>query len=232
MILGAAGGLGGAALAACAADPRFEQVVAISRRRPAALPAGPVTWLAADLMDEAALARAAETVAGLGEPTRVLVAAGRLHGPGLAPEKSWRALDGAALQALYADNAVGPALAAKHLLPRLPRDRASVFAVLSARVGSIGDNRLGGWHGYRMAKAALNMLVHTLAIELARSHPLAACVALHPGTTATDLSAPFVRPAAAATPEQAAARLLALMDRLGPEDSGGFFAPDGAALPW
>ena len=133
----------------------------------------------------------------------------------------------------YRINAVGPALVAKHLLPLTPRDRRAVFAALSARVGSIGDNRLGGWHAYRASKAGLNMILKTLAIEMARTHPLAVIAGLHPGTVATDLSAPFqkgVTPARLLTPEQAAERLMAVVEGLTPSDSGGVFAWDGARI--
>ena len=146
-----------------------------------------------------------------------------------------RALDAASLAALFATNAIGPALVAKHLLPLTPRDRSSLFAALSARVGSIGDNRLGGWYGYRASKAALNMMIRNLAIEQRRTRPLSVCVALHPGTVQTALSAPFqasVRPERLFTPAHSAEALMRVMECLGPEDSGGFFAWDGAAIPW
>ena len=126
-------------------------------------------------------------------------------------------------------------LGAALMLPRLPRDRRAVFAVLSARVGSIGDNRLGGWHGYRASKAALNMLVKTLSVELARTHPLAAIVALHPGTVDSSLSAPFQRGVALGrlfSPDQAAGQLLDVVDGLSAADSGSFIAWDGERLPW
>jgi NAD(P)-dependent dehydrogenase (short-subunit alcohol dehydrogenase family) len=133
----------------------------------------------------------------------------------------------------FALNAIGPALLMKHFLPMLPRDAKSVFVTLSAKVGSIGDNAAGGWYSYRAAKAALNQLVHTAAIELRHKRPKAVCIAMHPGTVDTPLSAPFaksglnVRP-----PERAAAEMLAVIARLTPEDSGKFFAYDGTELPW
>jgi NAD(P)-dependent dehydrogenase (short-subunit alcohol dehydrogenase family) len=136
---------------------------------------------------------------------------------------------------LFAVNTIGPALIAKHMLPKLPRDRPAVFAVLSARVGSIGDNRLGGWHGYRASKAALNMLIANLAIEMRRTHPLAVIVALHPGTVATSLSEPFQAGVAADklfSPETSATHLLNVIDRLSPEDSGSFLAWNAERLPW
>jgi NAD(P)-dependent dehydrogenase (short-subunit alcohol dehydrogenase family) len=140
----------------------------------------------------------------------VIAAAGLLHSAGIKPEKSWRNLEAGTLAHNFAVNAIGPALVAKHFLPLLPRGRRSAFAALSARVSSIGDNRLGGWHGYRASKAALNMLVKTLAIELARTRPGAICVA-HLGTADMDLSRPFkqsVAPGRLFTVEAAAAHLL------------------------
>ena len=163
------------------------------------------------------------------------MASGILHDDeALRPEKTWRALDGAALERVYRINAVGPALVAKHFLPLLARDRKSVFAALSARVGSISDNHLGGWHAYRASKAALNMLLRTFAIELARRNPRAICVGLHPGTVDTGLSAPFqanVPEGKLFTPDFAAARLLEVVDRLKPDDSGKVFAWDGQLIP-
>lgn len=187
-----------------------------------------------DFADETAIAAAAEAI---GSPTSVIVATGLLHdeAAGIAPEKSLRALDGATMARVLAVNTIGPALVAKHVLPRLPRDRRAVFAVLSAKVGSISDNRLGGWHAYRASKAALNMLVRNFAIECARTHPQAVIAALHPGTVDSRLSAPFQRgmtPGKLFSPDQAAGHLLAVLDGLTPADSGGLFAWDGERLPW
>jgi NAD(P)-dependent dehydrogenase (short-subunit alcohol dehydrogenase family) len=129
---------------------------------------------------------------------------------------------------------VGPALVAKHFLPLLPRQGRSVFAALSARVGSIGDNRLGGWHSYRASKAALNMLIKNASIELARTRPDAVIVGLHPGTVDTGLSKPFQRGVAhnkLFTPEYCAERLIAVTDGLTRDDTGHVFAWDGARVP-
>ena len=155
--------------------------------------------------------------------------------PARARARAGEELDGAALERAFRINATGPALVAKHFLPLLARDRKAAFAALSARVGSIEDNRLGGWHAYRASKAALNMLIRTLAIEMARRRPQALCVALHPGTVDTALSAPFQGGLAAEQlfpPQVAAARLLAVLDRLEAADSGRLFAWDGAAIPF
>jgi NAD(P)-dependent dehydrogenase (short-subunit alcohol dehydrogenase family) len=137
------------------------------------------------------------------------------------------------MQKSFAVNAIGPALLMKSLLPLLPRTGKAVFATLSARVGSIGDNQIGGWYSYRAAKAALNQLVHTAAIELKRTRPEAICVALHPGTVATPLSAPFAKAGLKIRPPEEAARdLLAVIESLSPAQSGGFFDYRGTEMPW
>jgi NAD(P)-dependent dehydrogenase (short-subunit alcohol dehydrogenase family) len=151
----------------------------------------------------------------------------------MAPEKSLRAIEPQAMAQAFAINAIGPALLMKHFLPRLDRTGRAVFATLSARVGSIGDNRIGGWYSYRASKAALNQLVRTASIELARTHPHAICVALHPGTVASALSAPFAKSGLnVQTPAEAAARLLAVIDALGSADSGGFIDQNGEIVPY
>ncbi len=186
-----------------------------------------------DLTDEASIARAADRVAGMGTPTLVIVATGLLHGPGIAPEKTIRAVDADAMARAFAVNAIGPALVMKHVLPLMPRDRRAVFAVLSAKVGSIGDNRLGGWHSYRASKAALNQITRTASVELRRTHPKAICVAFHPGTVATRLSDGFAKTGLQVqTPDQAAAALLATIDRLDASHRGAFLDRFGQPIPW
>lgn len=224
VVVGASGGIGGALLARLAGERSFRGVVGLGRDSVPPL----------DLTSEETIARAAAHVAGTGhEPRLVVDATGFLHGDGLAPERSWRELDPAHMAMAFAVNATGPALLMKHFLPLLPRDGKAVFATLSARVGSIGDNRLGGWYSYRASKAALNQLVRTAAVELGRRRPAAVCVALHPGTVDTGLSAPFAKAGLEVRPAgQAADRLLRVIDRLAAEDSGGFFDHRGARLPW
>ncbi len=221
VVVGASGGIGAAVAAGLGADGRYAAVHAWSRSQ-----------TGFDLEDEASIARAATGLAA-SSPTLVFVATGVLH-HGFEPERSYRAMTAEHLLRDYRINTVGPALVAKHLLPLMPRDRRAVFAVLSARVGSIGDNRLGGWHSYRASKAALNMLLRNLAVELARTHPQAIVAGLHPGTVDSALSAPFqrgVKPDRLFTPEHSAERLLAVVDGLEPADSGGVFAWDGQRIP-
>jgi NAD(P)-dependent dehydrogenase (short-subunit alcohol dehydrogenase family) len=223
VVFGAGGGIGGALVEAIQAARKFKHVVSFSRR----------TSPAIDLLDEGSLERAAAFAADLGELRLVIDATGFLHDDRQGPEKSWRQLDAANIARAFALNAVGPALIMKHVLPRLPRSGKSVFATLSARVGSIGDNRLGGWYSYRASKAALNQLVRTAAVELGRRSPNAICVALHPGTVATALSAPFAATGLEVHPPTAAARhLLAVVDQLTAEANGGFFDWRGQPVPW
>ena len=211
IVIGAGGGIGSALAAAL--DARGGEVVRLSRRSEPPL----------DLDNDASIEAAAQRVADRGPFDLVIVATGLLHGPGVVPERSVRQIDGAALDRLFRVNATGPALVIRHFLPLLTRDSRGVVAALSARVGSIGDNRIGGWVGYRAAKAALNQIVRTIAIELKRSHPEAILVGLHPGTVDTGLSAPFQRNVARErlfTPDQAATQLLDVIDRLTADDSG------------
>ena len=211
IVIGAGGGIGSALAAAL--EARGGEVVRLSRRSEPPL----------DLDNDASIEAAAQRVADHGPFDLVIVATGLLHGPGVVPERSVRQIDGAALDRLFRINATGPALIIRHFLPLLTRNSRGVMVALSARVGSIGDNRIGGWVGYRAAKAALNQIIRTIAIELKRTHPEAILVGLHPGTVDTDLSAPFQRNVAREglfTPDQAATQLLEVIGRLTADDSG------------
>ena len=189
-----------------------------------------------DLCDDASLDALREhAVRHLNDLRLVLNTAGLLHGPQLQPEKRLASVTRQQLRQSFELNAYGPILLARSLEPAMSRTQPSHFASLSARVGSIGDNRLGGWYGYRAAKAAQNQLLHTLAIEWSRRLPLCCVSALHPGTTATALSEPFrgsVPPHRLFAPQQAAEALLQVLQQLGPDQSGGFWAWDGSAIPW
>ena len=224
VVIGASGGIG-AALADALAT-RGTDVVALARSY-----SGDAHL---DLADERSIAAAAARVAAGAPVQLVVIATGVLADATVAPERALPSLTGDGLAHYFAINATGPALAVKHFAPLLPRRGGAAIAALSARVGSIGDNRLGGWYGYRASKAALNMLIATAAVELKRTRPDATCVALHPGTVATALSRPFTARTPADrvfTPADAAAHLLAVLDALTPADSGGCFAWDGARVP-
>lgn len=217
LVIGASGGIGSAVRTALQA--RGAEVVGLSR-----------SGDGLDVTDEASVAAVLGGVEGTFD--LVFVATGGLEVGGFRPEKSVKALDGAALAAQFALNAIGPALVLKHVWRMIPRDRPARVAVLSARVGSIGDNRLGGWHGYRAAKAALNQIVRTCAVELARTHPMAALVALHPGTVATGLTAAYAGGHPTVEPAVAAERLLAVLDGLGSAQSGLFFDWKAERVEW
>jgi NAD(P)-dependent dehydrogenase (short-subunit alcohol dehydrogenase family) len=183
-----------------------------------------------DPTDEASVARAAAT---LDSVDLAIVTTGMLHDAVQQPERALKALDPANLARSFAINSIAPAIIAKHIIPKMPRDRRTVFAALGARVGSIGDNRTGGWHSYRASKAALVMLIGTIATEVARSHPQAIVVTLHPGTVDTPMSKPFQRGVPdnkLFTAERAAKALLDVISGLTPSDSGGHFAWDGARI--
>jgi NAD(P)-dependent dehydrogenase (short-subunit alcohol dehydrogenase family) len=223
MIFGATGGIGEALAAEYASRHPLAQVIGVSRN---CIPA-------VDLLDESSISAAAREYAKAGiSPDLVIVATGVLHKNGKGPEKSLRELDPEWMVENYRINAVGPALIAKHFLPLMPRSGRTCLAILSARVGSISDNRLGGWHSYRASKAALNMLVRNISIEAQRRNPEAIIVGLHPGTVETPLSAPFKgNPAHVRfTAADAAKQLLDVLDGLNPAQSGQLFAYDGTVI--
>jgi NAD(P)-dependent dehydrogenase (short-subunit alcohol dehydrogenase family) len=187
-----------------------------------------------DFAEPTSIAAAAERVP-FGAVHRLVVATGVLHGSDLAPERSLRDLDADRLGRSFLINTVGPALVLRHFVPLLAREGRVEVALLSARVGSIADNRLGGWYGYRASKAALNQIVRSAAIEVARSRPEAVLVALHPGTVDTAMSRPFqagVADGKLFSPARSAACLAEVLARLAPADSGGFFDWKGEAIPF
>lgn len=230
IVIGAGGGIGAALVTELAESGRFSVVHALSRTPGDDARAGVRSGFI-DIADPASIAAAAQAIAD--DVACAVVATGLLHEGARRPERRLSELDPDWLARQFQVNTIGPALALRHFAPKLPRDRRAVIACLSARVGSIADNRLGGWYGYRTAKAALNQMVRCAAIELARSHPQAICVALHPGTVDTGLSAPFQTNVPAErlfTPATAAGHLIDVLDRLTPEQSGGLFAWDGTAI--
>lgn len=217
VVIGASGAIGGAVADQLEALGRT--VVRISRSTQPPL----------DLLDELSIEAAAEHVRDrIGPLDLVFDATGFLHGEDFMPERSWRSLDPDHMLLDYRLNTVGPALLMKHLLPLLRRDERAVFATLSARVGSISDNRLGGWHSYRASKAALNQMVRTCSIELARKNPGAICVAIHPGTVSSRLSEPFSKSGLdVRSPDVAAAEILDVLQALEPADTGNLFDHKG-----
>ncbi len=226
IVVGAGGGLGAALLAQLQADGSYARVVALGRS----------SDLHIDYADEASIAAAAQAVAGICEQSGLelrllLVASGFLHGEAGQPERSWSHLEMAYLQQVFLVNTLGPALLIKHFFPLLPKRGRCVAGFVSARVGSIGDNALGGWYGYRASKAALNQLVKTASIELKRRNPDSVCVALHPGTVDTALSQPFAKTGLKVRlPQQAAAELLGVITSVQPADTGALMDYQGQTL--
>lgn len=228
LVVGAGGGLGAALLAQLQADASYERVLALGRN----------SELPIDYADEASIAAAAQAVAATCEQSGldlrlVLVASGFLHGQAGQPERSWSHLDMAYLQQVFLVNTLGPALLIKHFFPLMPKHGRCVAGFVSARVGSIADNALGGWYGYRASKAALNQLVKTASIELTRRNRDSVCVALHPGTVDTPLSQPFAKTGLKVRrPQQAAKELLGVIASLKPSDTGTLMDYQGQLLPF
>ena len=215
LVVGASGGIGGALVAEF--KDRGYLVTSVSRHEDGL-----------DITDEASV------TAHLGGINTqfdvVVVATGALSVQG-EPEKTLKTLSAKAMAAQFAVNAIGPALILRHSVRLLPRNRRTVFAAISARVGSIGDNALGGWYSYRASKAALNQVIRTASIELKRTHKQSVCVALHPGTVATEFTRDYPNHATVA-PRTSAGNLLNVLDQLSPDDSGGFFDWAGKVVPW
>ncbi|MCT4498062.1 SDR family oxidoreductase [Pseudomonas sivasensis] len=220
LVIGASGAIGSAFCELLNHDPSCAYVRELGRNSVPCL----------DLEEADSIASAASELAQEAPYQLILHAAGLLHRDEIKPEKSYSAIEADTLQTIFQVNTIGPALVLRHFLPLL--DPRGAMAMLSAKVGSIGDNRLGGWYAYRASKAALNMMIKTAAIELARTRPQTRLLSLHPGTVISGLSHPF-RGASEARPANIAAHeLLSLIDRLGPADSGNFFAYNGERLPW
>ncbi|TNC63748.1 SDR family NAD(P)-dependent oxidoreductase [Rubellimicrobium roseum] len=217
LVIGASGGIG-AALAA-ALEGHGAEVVRLSRARDGL-----------DLRDPGSVERVMAGIEGTFDA--VLVATGVLAPEGRGPEKAMVAVEAATMAEVMQVNAIGPALILRHMARLLPRKGRSVLAVLSARVGSIGDNRLGGWHSYRASKAALNQIVRGAAIELARTHREAVVASLHPGTVATPFTAAYTPAHDKLEPGEAARRLLSVLERLTPEETGRFWDHEGREVPW
>ncbi|QFT91996.1 C-factor [Roseovarius sp. THAF9] len=217
LVIGASGGIGSALVAEL--EKRDVRVTRLSR-----------SGDGLDVTDEASVEAHLGSLDG--EFDLVFVATGALELDGRGPEKSLKELSAEAMEAQFRVNCVGPSLVLKHAVRLLPRDRECRFAALSARVGSIGDNGLGGWYSYRTAKAAVNQMIHGGAIELSRTHKQSICVALHPGTVETPLTEKFAGGHKTVTPEAAAQNLLDVLAGLTPENTGQFFDWAGEPVPW
>ena len=217
LVIGASGGIGGALCTELASQGW--QVRGLSRS---------IDGL--DVTDETSISHHLGALKGPFQ--RIIIATGALEIGGHAPEKALKHLSADGMTLQFALNTIGPALVMKHAVALLPRDAPCVVAALSARVGSIEDNRAGGWHSYRAAKAALNQFLRGAAIELGRTHKQTICVALHPGTVQTDLTRKYLGRHPAVPPAEAADNLLRVIDGLRPEDSGGFFDWAGKPIPW
>jgi NAD(P)-dependent dehydrogenase (short-subunit alcohol dehydrogenase family) len=221
LVIGASGGIGSAVTDALNDDPQCAHVIALSRSRNRL-----------DLTDEESVATAAQNIAPGDGFDLIFNAAGVLDINGAGPEKAFKDIDAEVMARALAVNAVGTALAFKYFLPLMKRDGKSVFATLSARVGSIADNRLGGWMSYRASKAALNQIVRCAAIEEKRRNKESIVVALHPGTIPTPLTEKYAKDRYTASPEECARNLLGVISRLSAEQSGGFFDYAGETIPW
>ena len=222
-VIGASGAIGGACVRRLVERYPAAHVHAFARD----------AELSIDYDDEASIAAAAELAAQAGPLDLVLVATGMLHSGNTLPEKSLRDLSADKFARIFAANTITPALIAKHFLPRLNRERPAVFAAISARVGSISDNQLGGWYAYRASKAALNMVIKNAAIEMSRRNKKAIVVGLHPGTVDSPLSKPFQANVAAGklfAPEYSAQKLVQVLESLTPAHNGQCLAWDGEVI--
>ncbi|OCQ94833.1 cell-cell signaling protein [Nostoc sp. MBR 210] len=244
MIIGASQGIGLGFVKQLIQDTRIDKIYATHRQEQTAQELLDLTEeypdklnsLQMDITDESQIVKAVQNIRSqINKLHLVINCVGLLHEGDLQPEKSLKHINPENLLRYFQINSIGAVLLAKHLLPLFRHQEPSVFASISAKVGSIGDNQLGGWYGYRASKAALNMLMRTTAIEYGRSSPQTLVVTLHPGTTDTRLSRPFQRnvpPEKLFSVERTVSQLLTVIEKLEPSDSGQFFSWDGSKLPW
>jgi NAD(P)-dependent dehydrogenase (short-subunit alcohol dehydrogenase family) len=225
VVVGASGGIGAAMVDRLVASDQIARVHTLSRQGKSH-PSPKVSNLTFDFTNEESIEAAAQALAEVGPLDVVIVATGLLQGEGIAPEKNLRALSFQGFETSFMINTIGPAMTARYFLPLMRRDGKAVFAALSARVGSISDNRIGGWYAYRSSKAALNMVIKALSIEMGRRFKELVIIGLHPGTVDTDLSKPFqgnVPEGKLFTPDFSAEKLLGVIDQVTPADSGDLF---------
>ncbi len=221
LVIGSSGAIGAALAARLRADPQCSEAVGLHRQ---SLPR-------IDFENEETIAAAAEALSREAPFDLIIIATGLLHSSRFMPERRFSDLNYAQMFETFRINAFGPALIFSHFSKLVGNDRA-VIAVLSAKVGSIADNRLGGWYSYRASKAALNMFLKTASIEMKRTKPNAVLVALHPGTVTSCLSQPFRGAEAGRAPNDAAADMLDVIDNLTPASTGQFYSYSGEKLPW
>jgi NAD(P)-dependent dehydrogenase (short-subunit alcohol dehydrogenase family) len=244
LIVGASQGIGLGFVEKLLQDDRIAKVYATYRQKNTAEELlslvdkhfGKLICLEMDITDESQIVEAVEQIRiEVNKLHLVINCVGLLHEGTLQPEKSLRQINSKNLLRYFQINSIGAVLLAKHLLPLFRHKERSVFATISAKIGSIGDNQLGGWYGYRASKAALNMFMRTAAIEYGRSCPKTLVVTLHPGTTDTRLSRPFQKNVPAEklfSIERTVTQLLNVIEQLQEGDSGEFFSWDGSRLPW
>ncbi len=239
VVVGAGGGIGQALTDKLLCDDRIDHIYALARSCPGVRPRRQhprLSWIDCDITDAVSIHDAVARIKAATDRIHlVIIASGVLHRNGLSPEKRIGDIDADNMAEVFRINSIGPVTIASALIPMICKETPAVLAAISARVGSISDNRMGGWYAYRASKAALNMLFKTLSIELRRSHPRLSVAVLHPGTTDTKLSRPFQRnvpPGKLFSPETTAGYLIDVISRLTPSDSGGFYAWDGQAIDW
>jgi len=224
VIVGASGSIGKALFAEICNSEIFDVVLPLARNSIPMI----------DLLSEETILNCSKFIANKTTPLRLVVdATGILHSPNITPEKSMKASERKALSTLFQINAIGPLLLMKHFIPLFPRKGKTMFTSLSARVGSISDNKLGGWYGYRASKAALNQFIRTAAIELKRTHPEGICTAIHPGTVTSPLSQPFAKSGLELfTPKESAQKLFHVIKNSNQNDSGQFFDYEKRKINW
>ncbi len=234
VVIGASGGIGQAFIKQLTHQPNIGSIHAFSRSE-FEVESDKVTWGQIDVTSQESVEQAANSTKD-GKPIDIIITAtGFLHRGNISPEKSVRDIEFNNFEEVFAVNTFGPALIMKYFLPLLPRDRQSVVAFLSARVGSISDNQLGGWYAYRASKAALNMLIKNASIETARKFKQAAIIGLHPGTVETDLSEPFksnIKEGHLFTPEYATECLLKVINDTTPEKTGALIDWDNKIIEY